>query len=234
MIRVCTICARGGSKGVPGKNVRLLAGRPLLEHTISHAQLSRAFDVIVVSSDSDAVLSLAEAAGVDLVVRRPSELASDRAGKLPAIVHAVRAAEEACDRRFDTIVDLDVTSPLRTVHDVTAAIEMLESDPRATNVISASPARRSPYFNLVELDGEGNARLSKPDPVAILRRQDAPPCFDMNASIYVWRRDRFLHAPRVFDEATRVYEMPEERSFDIDSELDWRIVELLFSGGIEA
>lgn len=227
-MRVCTICARGGSKGVPGKNVRSMHGRPLLAHTVEVARASGAFDVIAVSSESEEVLEVAASVGVDLLIARPSDLASDSAGKPPAIAHAVLAAEEATGRRFSTVVDLDVTSPLRLPEDVLAAITMLEASD-ATNVISASPARRSPYFNLVERDADGYARLSKPFPAAIVRRQDAPAAFDMNASIYVWRRDAFLADPKVFYDRTLLYEMPEDRSVDIDSELDWLIVEHLLA-----
>ncbi|WP_052669231.1 cytidylyltransferase domain-containing protein [Nitriliruptor alkaliphilus] len=225
--RLCTICARGGSKGVPGKNVRDLHGKPLLAHTIEHARDSGAFDTIAVSSDDEHILRTAREYGVDVLVDRPLELASDVAGKPAAIAHAVREAEAATGAHFDTVVDLDVTSPLRLPSDVTAAIALLESSD-ADNVISAAPARRSPYFNLVELDEGGHVRLSKPLPEAVLRRQDAPRTFDMNASIYVWRRDVFLADPKVFYGRTLLYEMPEERSVDVDSELDWVIVDHLF------
>lgn len=224
--RLCTICARGGSKGVPGKNVRDLDGRPLLVHSIDHARASRAFDAVAVSSDDETILRIAREQGVDVLVTRPDELASDVAGKPAAIAHAVREAEAALGTRFDTLVDLDVTSPLRLPSDVTAAVELLESSD-ADNVISAAPARRSPYFNLVEVDGDGHVHLSKPLPATVVRRQDAPRAFDMNASIYVWRRDTFLADPKVFYDRTLLYEMPEERSVDVDSELDWLIVEHL-------
>jgi CMP-N,N'-diacetyllegionaminic acid synthase len=231
--RLCTICARGGSKGVPGKNIRPLLGLPLIAHTIHQARESGAFDTIAVSSDAADVLAIAREHGVDVLVERPDELASDVAGKPAAIAHAVRAAETATGVRYDTLVDLDVTSPLRLPSDVTAAIDLLESND-ADNVISAAPARRSPYFNLVEVDEAGHVRLSKPLPSAVARRQDAPRAFDMNASIYVWRRESFLADPKVFYDRTLLYEMPEERSVDVDSELDWTIVEHLLSRRGEA
>jgi CMP-N,N'-diacetyllegionaminic acid synthase len=226
--RLCTICARGGSKGVPGKNVRDLHGRPLIAHSILQARASGAFDAIAVSSDDEDILAIARDHDVEVLVRRPDELASDVAGKAAAIAHAAEAAEAATATRFDTLVDLDVTSPLRLPEDITAAIALLEAGD-ADNVITAAPARRSPYFNLVELDAEGHVHLSKPLPDAVLRRQDTPRAFDMNASIYVWRRDVFLADPKVFYDRTLLYEMPEERSVDVDSELDWLIVEHLFA-----
>lgn len=227
-MRICTICARGGSKGVPGKNLRLLHGRPLIEYTIEQARESDAFDVIAVSSDDAVLLRIADDAGADLLVERPDWLASDVAGKVDAISHCVITAEERLRHTFQTIVDLDVTSPLRLVSDITAAIELLEGS-AATNLVTACPSRRSPYFNLVELDDAGHVQLSKSLPSTFTRRQDVPRSFDMNASIYVWRREPFLTDPRVFYDRTILYEMPEERSIDIDTELDWRIVQLLMT-----
>jgi N-acylneuraminate cytidylyltransferase/CMP-N,N'-diacetyllegionaminic acid synthase len=224
--RLCTICARGGSKGVPGKNLRLLLGRPLIVHTIEQALASNLFDVIAVSSDSSEIVNVALEAGATLGVKRPSPLASDDAGKIPAIVHCVSTAEERTRQQFDVIVDLDATSPLREVSDIAGAVRLLH-ETGATNVITAAPARRSPYFNLVELDPGGIVRLSKGQQGQVLRRQDAPPAFDMNASIYVWQRDAFLRSPAVFYSDTRLFVMPEERSHDIDTELDFEFVTYL-------
>lgn len=224
--RLCTVCARGGSKGVPGKNVRLLQGRPLIAHTVERAVVSGLFDAIAVSSDSDAILEAASAAGATHLVKRPDELATDQAGKLPAIVHCVREAEKALGVEVETVVDLDATSPLRAVSDIAGAVELFEES-GATSVITGAPARRSPYFNLVEVGSDDIARLSKPTPQAVLRRQDAPPCYDMNASIYVWRRQSLIESPAVFYPDTRLFVMPEERSHDIDTELDFTWVSFL-------
>jgi len=227
MKRLCSICARGGSKGVKNKNIRAIAGKPLIAHTVGHALQSGLFDLIAVSSDSEAILEAAGAAGAQLLVRRPDELATDHAGKLGAIVHCVKEAERHAGTAFETLVDMDATSPLRSVEDVHASVRLLEEG-GFTSVITGSPARRSPYFNLVETGKDGVVKLSKRGDPPIERRQDAPPCYDMNASIYVWNRDRFLAAPSVFYLDTRIHVMPEERSHDIDTELDFRIVELLF------
>ncbi|GAB4169443.1 MAG: acylneuraminate cytidylyltransferase family protein [Thalassobaculales bacterium] len=223
--RLCTICARGGSKGVPGKNLRVIAGRPLLAHSILQAQATGLFDLIAVSSDDPAILAAAEEWGAGLAIPRPAELATDTAPKLPVIAHAVRAAEAHAGMRFDILCDLDATSPLRLPADIAACVALVEEG--AGNVITAAPARRSPYFNLVELDAAGVPRLSKPLPQGVARRQDSPACFDMNASIYVWRRDPFLAAPHVFADHTRLHVMPAERSLDIDDALDFEIVKFL-------
>jgi CMP-N,N'-diacetyllegionaminic acid synthase len=224
--RLCTICARAGSKGVRSKNTRLVAGKPLLAHSLIQARASGLFDAIAVSSDSDHILAIARSYGVTCLVKRPDALASDTAAKLPAIRHCLEQAEDQLGTRFDILVDLDATSPLRLPEDIRAAVALLEREPGA-NVITGALARRSPYFNLVERRPDGTVGLSKPPPGAVVRRQDAPPCYDMNASIYAWWTAEFRMAPAVFAARTRLYVMPEERSLDIDSELDFRIVEFL-------
>jgi CMP-N,N'-diacetyllegionaminic acid synthase len=222
----CTICARGGSKGLVGKNARELLGKPLLAWTIDQARQTGLFETIAFSSDSDPLLQAALKAGADIAVKRPDVMATDTAPKLPAIRHCLEEAIARTGNAPDIFVDLDVTSPLRLPSDITGAVEMLERT-GARNVITGAPARRSPYFNLVEATTDGAVALSKTMNPPVVRRQDAPRCFDMNASIYVWRVAAFLENPAVFYPDTRLFEMPEERSIDIDSDLDFTLVELL-------
>ena len=226
MRRICTICARGGSKGVKNKNIRELAGKPLIAFSLQQARESHLFNLIAVSSDSAEILDVAHNHGADLVIERPAELASDTAAKIPAIRHCVEQAEHFSKERFDVIVDLDATSPLRLAGDIMGAVDLLERK-HVSNVITAAPARRSPYFNLIELDDNEVVRLSKSLERPIVRRQDSPQCFDLNASIYVWTRTALFECPTLFSADTRLFVMPEERSIDIDSELDFEIVELM-------
>jgi CMP-N,N'-diacetyllegionaminic acid synthase len=226
MKRLCTICARGGSKGVKNKNVRELHGKPLIAHSILQARASGLFDCIAVSSDSDLILAAAKAWGADHLIKRPDELATDQAAKLPVIRHCVAEVERITGASFDVLVDLDATSPLRTPGDIVECVRLLE-ERGVANVITGAPARRSPYFNLVEVDDAGVARLSKKLDRPVVRRQDAPQCYDMNASVYVWTRASLFGAPTVFNSDTALHVMPEERSIDIDSELDFRFVEFI-------
>lgn len=228
MKRLCTLCARGGSKGVPNKNLRLLLGKPLLAHSLEQARASGLFEAIAVSSDSPEILAAARDCGADYLIERPAELASDTAAKLPAIRHCVTETERLTRHDYDTVVDLDATSPLRDPQDIINATALLE-DKRVANVITGAPARRSPYFNLVEVAQDGIVRLSKPLAEPIIRRQDAPACYDMNASIYVWRRAALFAGDSIFNADTLLYVMPEARSVDIDSELDFMIVEHLMA-----
>ena len=161
MKRICSICARGGSKGVINKNIRILMGKPLIAHTILQAKEANCFDCIVVSSDSQDILNISKEFGVDYVVQRPDEMASDQAAKLPAIQHCIKKIEEITHCEYDTIVDLDATSPLRIIDDIHKSIEMLENSLDSNNLITGTPSRRSPYFNLVELNQQGFVQRSK-------------------------------------------------------------------------
>jgi CMP-N,N'-diacetyllegionaminic acid synthase len=226
MKRLCTICARGGSKGVKGKNLREMLGKPLIAHTIADARDSGLFDIIAVSSDSEEILRLAKEHGADLAIRRPDELASDTAGKSGAILHAGAEAERQTGRTFDIFTDLDATAPLRTPQDVRAAVQLLEEG-EFSNVFSVCKSRRSPYFNMVERYPDGTINLVKPNS-GFVRRQDVPPTYDMNASIYAWKRACFLETgAKVFNPACGIYVMDEHSLFDIDEPGDFEIVEFL-------
>ncbi|MCK1995984.1 acylneuraminate cytidylyltransferase family protein [Psychrobacillus psychrodurans] len=227
MSRICTICARGGSKGVKNKNTKLLIGKPLIAHSIEQAKQSGLFDTIAVSSDSKEILAIAKQYGADILVERPFELATDQAAKLPVIQHCLSVAEEKLGKQFNVIVDMDATSPLRLVEDIIKSVQLFENNMDVDNLITGAPSRRSPYFNLVEVNEEGYAGLSKKLDNVIVRRQDAPKCYDMNASIYIWKREILLNSTSVFQSKTLLYEMPEDRSIDIDSELDFEFVSFL-------
>jgi CMP-N,N'-diacetyllegionaminic acid synthase len=227
MKMICTICARKGSKGLKSKNIKELDGKPLIAHTITQAISANIFDAISVSSDSKDILDVASAYGIENLIERPYELATDSASKILTIQHCLKTTEEITKHKFDVIVDLDVTSPLRSADDIKNAVKLLDVQ-NVSNVITGVPARRSPYFNMVELDQNGIARLPKPPINKFFRRQDSPQCYDMNASIYVWKRKCLLESDSIWNEQTRLYVMSEE-SIDIDSELDFKIVEFLMS-----
>jgi CMP-N,N'-diacetyllegionaminic acid synthase len=223
MKRLCTICARGGSKGVKGKNIRPLLGKPLIVYSVEQAHQTGIFDAIAVSSDSEEILSVAKSAGADYLIHRPADLAKSISPKLPVIRHCVEEVEQHTNCNYEVIVDLDATSPLRNIEDIIKAVGFLE-EMHVSNVITGTPARRSPYFNLVEVNEKGVPHLSKSLPVAVTRRQDSPKCYDMNASIYVWKREILFKSPTLFNDDTLLYVMPEERSIDIDTELDFDFV----------
>ncbi|MFA6196770.1 MAG: acylneuraminate cytidylyltransferase family protein [Sulfurimonas sp.] len=223
---LCTICARGGSKGVKNKNIRVINSKPLIAYTIEQAKESNLFEHIVVSTDSEAIADISKEYGAEIFFKRDERMASDTAGKLEVIRDAFIKSEEHYNEKFDYLIDLDATAPLRNVQDIINSFkQFLESD--NDNLITAMPSRRSPYFNLIEQDENGKVFVSKNLNEKILRRQDSPKTYDMNASIYIWKRDTILRQDSVFLEKTGLYIMPEERSIDIDSELDFKFVEFI-------
>lgn len=223
---LCTICARGGSKGVKNKNIKELNGKPLIAYTIEQAKASGLFEHIVISTDSDNIASVAKQYGAEVFFKRSEEMASDTAGKLDVIKDAFKRSEEYYNKTFDYLIDLDATAPLRSVEDIINSFNQFKEN-NNDNLITAMPSRRSPYFNLVEQDKDGKVYLSKKLDGAVVRRQDAPKSYDMNASIYIWKRDVILNESSLFLEKTGLCVMPEERSIDIDNELDFKFVEFL-------
>ena len=218
---IATICARGGSKGLPGKNILAFAGKPLVVHTIEQALQCGAIDGVYVSTDDDAIAAVAQAAGAIVPYKRPGDLATDEAGKLPVIEHMVRHLEQGGDI-IGRVVDLQPTSPLREAGDIEAALEI-----DAHLVVSVTPAADNPYFNLVEQGADGLVRLSKGDGTG--RRQDAPPVFALNGSIYVWKRTALAHAARHGLWSVRIapYPMPRWKSVDIDDLEDFEYAQWL-------
>jgi CMP-N,N'-diacetyllegionaminic acid synthase len=224
---LCTICARSGSQGIKNKNIKLLNGKPLIAYTIKQALESGLFEHVVISTDSEDIASIAQNYGADVFFKRDKVLSTNKAGKLEVIKDAFMKSEIHYATQFDYLVDLDATSPLRSVEDICSAFKKF-IDNNNSNLVTAMPSRRNPYFNLIEIAANGKIKLSKNlNDEKILRRQDAPKCYDMNASIYIWRRDTILTKDTLFLEETGLYVMPEERSIDIDTQLDFEFVEYL-------
>lgn len=225
MKRIAVICARGGSKGLPNKNLRLLGGVPLIVHTIRQALATSILDAVAVSSDSNEILQVAEQNGIVHLIKRPPELATDEASKIPVIRHCANEVEKRTGV-IDYVADLDCTTPIRLVEDIVNAFGMIEQAGVST-LISGTPARKLPYFNLVERNSQGFVEISKATSPPIVRRQDAPMCYDMNASIHIWRRDVLFGSDARLQPDTILFEMPFERSIDIDTEIEFEINESL-------
>lgn len=222
-----TICARAGSKGIKNKNIQNLMGKPLIQHTIEHAKEWGKASQIVISTDSQEIKEISESLSVSVPFIRPDDLGSDTAGKLSVIKHALHESESYFQTTFDTVIDLDVTAPLRTTTDIDNAYKLLKEQ-QLDVVFSVAEAHRNPYFNMVETkENEKGVFLSKQLEGAVLRRQDAPRVYSMNASIYVYRSE-FLKDntnATIFGKNTGIYEMPEESVFDIDRPIDLKLVE---------
>jgi CMP-N,N'-diacetyllegionaminic acid synthase len=224
MKTIASICARGGSVGVPGKNIRLLHGKPLIAHTIEQALAVAAIDAVYVSTDDQIIAEVAARHGARIPFLRPAELATSSAAKVPVIQHLCNWVAEN-DGPFDRIVDLDPTSPLRTVGDIEACLALLDDETDA--VITAFESEKNPYFNMVERKTDGNISLVCRPAGTVVARQQAPHVYSMNASIYVWHRHTLSKG--LWNGRLRMHVMPRERSIDIDSPLDFAIVEMLMS-----
>lgn len=221
-----TICARGGSKGVKGKNIRKLAGHPLIYYTIKQALSWGKASHVVVSTDSLEIAKVAQQCGSEVPFIRPAHLATDTSPKVPVIRHALLECEKIYNTHFDAVMDLDTTSPIRKTSDLDECLELFTAKKPKT-LFSVVPAHRNPYFNMVELTKSGKAKLSKPS--SFHRRQDAPVVYDMNASIYIYNSN-YLRNPKADCAITNnsiIYVMDELSRTDIDSELDFKMIEFL-------
>ncbi len=219
-----TICARKGSKRVKNKNIRNLMGKPLIAHTIDTAKKWGKADRIIVSTDSEEIAEISRKYGAEVPFMRPNELANDKAPKLPVIKHAIEYLKNVENEEYDLVVDLDPTSPLRTVDDINNAFNIFTKK-NAKNLFSVCEARKNPYFNMVELDSRGYAYLSKNLKNPIFRMQDTPIVYELNASIYIYWTKYLAKIESVINEESIIYEMPYERSIDIDSDVDFKLVE---------
>jgi N-acylneuraminate cytidylyltransferase/CMP-N,N'-diacetyllegionaminic acid synthase len=223
---LATICARGGSKGLPGKNVRPLLGKPLLVYTIECALACPQVGQIVISTDSDEIASAAEACGVTVPFRRPPEYASDSAAKIDSIRHATLFVEEHYDFSPDIVVDLDVGVPLRVPEDIANCIDVLAKDPGLDGAITLSESDRNPYFNMVEFEDD-RLRLVKQPTTPVVRRQDAPQVYNFTPAVFAVRRSSLMSVIHLHDGCWGGSIMPRDRSVDIDHELDFLLVEQL-------
>ena len=222
---IATICARGGSKGLPGKNLRLFAGLPLIAHSIRQALACAAIDGVYVSTDDDEIAAVARDYGAQVPYRRPADLATDTAAKIPAIEHLVRYLEGQ-GQRIGAVVDLQPTSPLRAPADLSAALALA---PQGELVVSVTEPSHNPYYSLAEIQADGSLCLSKADGHA--RRQNAPTVWGLNGAIYVWQRSALSRAAQHGFWSVRSVPsiMARHRSVDIDDLLDFEMAEWLFA-----
>lgn len=225
---LATICARAGSKGIRNKNIRLLLGKPLIQLTLECAKSAKMVDQLIVSTDSIEILELVNKLGYQTEYIRPEEFATDESAKIDAIVHAVEYFEKTANTSVDVVVDLDIGVPMRTPEDIDQSIRKLIDDENMDTLVTVYPSERSPYFNMVEKKTNGYYNLvNVPDP-PIFRRQDAPKVFSVTPAVFAWKRTA-LHIRHLYQGNWGIYEMPIERSIDIDTEFEFKLVEYLMS-----
>ena len=227
-----TICARGGSKGIPGKNIKVINGKPLIFYSINTAQqFKESFSNtdIALSTDSDEIKTVVKELGFDIETNysRPEFLASDKAGKIGVIKDILHYSENRHKKNYDLVLDLDITSPLRNLTDLKNALNMLLNNPDAYNIFSVSPANRNPYFNMVEEKENGYVELCKKGD--FLSRQTAPKVYDMNASFYIYRKSFFEQdLQSAITEKSMVYNVP-HTCFDLDHPIDFEFMSFLLA-----
>lgn len=226
------IPARGGSKGIPGKNIRPLGGIPLIAHSIRHALESGADPAdVVVTTDSEEIADVAREYGADVPFMRPAELAGDTSSSRSAILHALDTLA-SMGRNYDAVVLLQPTSPLRRASDISRAVKAFEEATaegrRPGMAVSVSEARTNPYYSAFETDADGFLHISKGDG-RYTRRQDAPPVWEFNGAVYVIDPDALRES-----EISRIrriipVEMDSARSLDLDTLADWERAEQHFA-----
>jgi N-acylneuraminate cytidylyltransferase len=219
------VFARGGSKGIPGKNIKPMCGKPLIAYSIEALRASKYVRRVIVSTDDGDIAKIAAEYGAEVPFMRPAELASDSSPEILSWKHALSEAD-AEGAAPDIFVSAPTTSPLREPRDIDAAIDAL-AETGADAVISVTPASRSPYFNMVTRDESGRARVFAELPGGVERRQDAPPVYDMTTVVYAARSQYVKNCRALMDGDVRSIIVPAERAVDIDTRLDFDFAEFL-------
>ncbi len=230
-----TICARGGSKGLPGKNIKPILGKPLIAYSIKAAfDFKAKFSdevVIALSTDSIEIKNICLQHGLYSDYLRPAKFATDFISKTPALRDILLYEENKAGQKFDYLIDLDVTSPFRTTDDLKSAIDIIQKDQEAINLVTVNSAHRNPYFNMLEQKQDGYYAVSKKAKNPFFSRQEAPEVYDMNSSFYIFKRRYFddNYVGSLTDKTT-IYEMP-HICLDVDHPDDFDYVEYLIKSG---
>jgi len=226
---ICVIGARGGSKGLPNKNIKLLLGKPLIAWSIEMALSVSEISKVIVSTDDEEIAKISLKYGAEIPFMRPPNLSGSDVGKFEVWKHALIASESYYQTNFDMVVDLDCTNPLRDVLDIKECIKQLQKRrfEGVDTVFSICKSRKNPYFNMVEYDQTGKLFVSKTLENKVLSRQKAPAVFDHVASIYAILSNQIKNGNFLLSGFAEGYDIGERKSFDIDSEFDFELVEFL-------
>jgi CMP-N,N'-diacetyllegionaminic acid synthase len=236
MTVLCVIGARGGSQGLPDKNIKELLGKPLIAWTIEAALKTPEIDKVIVSSDSKNILSIAREYGAETPFLRPDFLSDSKVGKFDVWKHALDSCEKFYNEEYEIFVDLDCTNPLRDVTDISNVIKQLRASiyRGVDTVFSICEARKNPYFNMVEILDNGALSMSKTLGPTVIRRQDAPPVYEHVASIYAMLPEKIKKKDHLLSGHSEGYDIGFEKSLDIDSEFDFKLVEYLMKVKFES
>ena len=220
------IPARGGSKGIPRKNIKLLAGRPLIDYSIAAARDAGADDDhVILSTEDDEIASVARTCGLAVSYRRPESLATDTAGSREVILDVMDWADRQ-GLKYDCVVLLQPTSPMRTAEDILATLAAYT--PEVDMAVTVVEAASNPYYNCFETDADGYLHISKGDGL-YTRRQDAPAAWEFNGAVYVINPQSIRQMPLGAFPRRVAVPMPRSRSIDLDTPTDWMVAEALIS-----
>lgn len=228
MTTVAFIFARGGSKGLPGKNIRPLGGKPLIAWSIEHALEIDRIDRVLVSTDSLEIASISRQYGAEVPFIRPADLAMDESPEWLAWRHGLDYLREEMGSTQEIMVSVPATAPLRLAIDINSCIDEYEKGSTDV-VITVTDAHRNPYFNMVKENPNGTYGLVTASPSTIERRQDAPVVYDMTTVCYVVNSEFVMSHDSIFEGRVGAVQVPIERAIDIDSLLDFQIAEVLLS-----
>lgn len=225
---VAFIFARGGSKGLPGKNIRSLGGKPLIAWSIEHALAINRIDRVIVSTDCKEIAEVAVRYGAEVPFFRPDYLSDDESPEWLAWRHALNYLLEESGFLPSVMVSIPATAPLRLPIDIDKCLDEFENS-NADVVITVTDAHRSPYFNMVKVGLDGSVGLVIPTNSAIGRRQDAPVVYDMTTVCYVMKSEFVMTKNELFSGLVRFVHVPSERAVDIDTLLDFQIAECILN-----
>jgi N-acylneuraminate cytidylyltransferase len=225
---VALICARGGSKGLPRKNILPLAGKPLIAWAIDNIKKTERIDRIIVSTDSEEIASVASEFGAEVPFIRPAELAQDKSSEWLVWQHAMDYLMETDGKYPDILIVVPTTAPLRSVDDLNNCLDEYESK-SVDIVVTVTDSHRSPFFNMVKSSEDGAVHLVIPLEDSVKRRQDAPVVYDMTTVAYVTSPEYVMKNSGIFDGRVGYVHVPVERALDVDTALDFRIAECLIS-----
>ena len=221
------IFARGGSKGLPGKNIRDFAGKPLIGWAIEQAMALSTVDEVLISTDSVEIAEIARKHGASVPFIRPIELAMDNSPEWMAWRHMLNFLLERDGKLPNAMLSVPTTAPLRSVSDIQRCIDVFELG-ITDAVVTVTDPHRSPYFNMVKLDARGFADIVMRDSSDINRRQDSPSVFDMTTAAYVVDAEFIMEHNGIFEGRVKAVHLPLERAIDIDTLLDFEIAEFLY------
>jgi CMP-N,N'-diacetyllegionaminic acid synthase len=224
---LAVIPARGGSKGIPNKNILPLAGKPLIAWTIAAARESACLDRVVVSTDNAAIAATAQPFGAEVPFLRPAELARDDTPTTDSVAHAVRWLDEHQGYRPEAVMILQPTCPLRSAEDIRRALALyVEKD--AESVVAVCEAKQHPLW-MKQIEADGRLTAYVPDWQHATRRQDLPKVYALNGALFLAQRNLLVEQNTVYSSRTFAYVMPKERSLDIDTPWDLHVAELLLT-----